>query len=282
MASGAKITGFRAGTMQDMPGLRAVGGRIIRDPLFAFLLAGIALFGGYRIVQYFEKPPIIFTPDIEQAQLADFELLAGRKATAADRAKLKADYIAEELLFREAIDRNMHLTDGETRKRLVDKVRYLIAGAPPEPTEEQLVDHYASHLDLYRAEPRSSFVQLYRQQKPADAPLLLARLNSGGDIGSDEFWQGRDFRLYGDSMVRGIFSQTFVDQLKNAPEGRWIGPVQSPRGWHFIRKSKRIASTLLPFPAIRDQVRQDYMTAHSNAAIDRALGSLREKFDVAE
>ncbi|WP_298398393.1 peptidylprolyl isomerase [Sphingobium sp.] len=285
MGSGADIMDQAAGnrrTSGGRPPLRAMAGRIVRDPLFAFLLAGVALFGGYRIVRHFEKPPIIFTPEIEQAQVADFELLAGRKASEADRAKLKADYIAEELLFREAIDRNMHLTDGETRKRLVDKVRYLIAGAPPEPTEEQLVDHYASHLDLYRAEPRTSFIQLYRQQKPADAALLLARLNAGDSIASDEFWQGRNFPRYGDSMVRGIFGQPFVDQLKTAPEGQWIGPIQSPRGWHFVKRSERIASALLPFPAIRDQVRQDYMTAHSNAAIDRALGGLREKFDVAE
>ncbi|MCI4590013.1 peptidylprolyl isomerase [Sphingobium sp. BYY-5] len=259
-----------------------LAGRIVRDPLFAFLAVGVALFGGYQIVQRLEKPPILFTPEIEQAQVADFETLTGRKATATDRARLKADYIAEELLFREAIDRNMHLTDGETRKRLVDKVRYLIAGAPPEPSEEQLVNHYADHLDLYRAEPRTSFTQIFRQQEPADAALLRAQLNAGQAIGGDDFWLGRDFPRYGDSMVRGIFGQPFVDALKDAPEGRWIGPIQSPRGWHFVRKSERIASAMIPFPAIKDQVRQDYMIAHSNAAIEQAVGKLKEKFDVVE
>ena len=259
-----------------------MAGRIARDPLFAFLAVGVALFGGYQGMQRLTKPPVIYTSEIEQAQVADLEALTGRKATAQDRSRLKSEYVAEELLFREAIDRNMHLTDGETRKRLVDKVRYLIAGAPPEPAEEQLVNHYADHLDLYRAEPRTSFTQVYRQQKPADAPLLLAQLNAGQTIDGDDFWLGRDFPRYGDSMVRGIFGQPFVDTLKTAPNGRWIGPIQSPRGWHFMKKSERIASAMIPFPAIRDQVRQDYMIAHSNAAIGKALSRLKEKFDVEE
>ena len=261
---------------------RAGATRILRDPLFAFLLAGVALFVGYQAIERMRTPPVVYTADVEQATLADFETLTGRKASAADRARLKADYLAEELLFREAIARNMHLTDGETHKRLVDKLRYLIAGAPPEPTEEQLVNHYAENLVQYRAEPRSSFTQVYRIAKPADAALILAQLNAGETVASDDFWLGRDFPRYGDSMVRGIFGQPFVATLKTAPEGRWIGPVQSPRGWHFVRKRESIASAMIPFPAIRDQVRQDYMIAHSNTAIGKALADLKEKFDVEE
>lgn len=256
--------------------------RFLGDPLFAFLLAGVAIFGGYKVAEHMRTPPVIFTPEIEQAAIADFETLTGRKATPQDRARMKADYIAEELLFREAISRDMHLTDGETRKRLVDKVRNLIAGAPPEPSEEQLVNYYSEHLELYRAEPRSSFSQIYRTQKPTDAALLLTRLNNGESIAGEDFWLGRDFPRYGDSMVRGIFGQPFIDALKNAPEGRWIGPLQSPRGWHFVKKRERLASAMIPFPAIRDQLRQDYMVAHSSAAIEKAMGGLREKFDVVE
>ncbi|MBH2000385.1 MAG: peptidyl-prolyl cis-trans isomerase [Sphingomonadaceae bacterium] len=255
---------------------------VLRDPLFAFLLAGAGLFAGYQAIERMQKPPVIYTSEVEQATISEFETLTGRKATTADQTKMKADYLAEELLFREAIARNMHLTDGETRKRLVDKLRYLIAGAPPEPTEEQLVNHYAEHLDLYRAEPRSSFSQVYRIQKPADAGLLLAQLNNGQTVRGDDFWLGRDFPRYGDSMVRGIFGQPFVDTLKTAPQGRWIGPIQSPRGWHFVKRGERIPSAMIAFPAIRDQVRQDYMIAHSEAAIGKAMTGLKEKYDVEE
>jgi len=271
-----------AAPLARAPRVRAMAGKAVRDPLVAFMVVGVALFGGYHIVERAQKPPIVFTPQVEQAMVGEYETLVGRPATAADKARIKRDYLAEELLFREAIDRNMHLTDGETRKRLVDKVRYLIAGAPPEPTDEQLVNHYADNLAQYRAEPRTSFTQIYRTQKPADAALLLAQLNAGETIAGDDFWLGRAFPRYGDSMVRGIFGQPFVATLRTAPQDRWFGPVRSPRGWHFVRKSESIASAMIPFPAIRDQVRQDYMIAHSNAAIDKALSGLKEKYDVEE
>ena len=287
MAGRAEIMGIDSNGAGATPGhaLRAMRSRVgkaLGDPLFAFLVAGVALFGGYQIIERAQKPPVVFTPQVEQAMVEDYEMLVGRAATAADKARIKRDYLAEELLFREAIDRNMHLTDGETRKRLVDKVRYLIAGAPPEPTDEQLVNHYADNLAQYRAEPRTSFTQVYRAQKPADAALLLAQLNAGETIPSDDFWLGRTFPRYGDSMVRGIFGQPFVATLKTAPDGRWFGPVQSPRGWHFVRKSESIPAAMIPFPAIKDQVRQDYMIAHSEAAIDKALSGLKEKYDVEE
>lgn len=287
MAGRAEIMGIDSNGAGATPGhalrpMRSRIGKALRDPLFAFLVAGVALFGGYQIIERAQKPPVVFTPQVEQAMVEDYEMLVGRPATAADKARIKRDYLAEELLFREAIDRNMHLTDGETRKQLVDKVRYLIAGAPPEPTDEQLVNHYADNLAQYRAEPRTSFTQVYRAQKPADAALLLAQLNAGETIPSDDFWLGRTFPRYGDSMVRGIFGQPFVATLKTAPEGRWFGPVQSPRGWHFVRKSESIPAAMIPFPAIKDQVRQDYMIAHSEAAIDKALSGLKEKYDVEE
>lgn len=287
MTGRAEIMGIDSNGAKATPGhalrpMRSRVGRAVRDPLFAFLVAGVALFGGYQIIERAQKPPVVFTPQVEQAMVEDYEMLVGRPATAADKARIKRDYLAEELLFREAIDRNMHLTDGETRKRLVNKVRYLIAGAPPEPTDEQLVNHYADNLAQYRAEPRTSFTQVYRAQKPADAALLLAQLNAGETIPSDDFWLGRGFPRYGDSMVRGIFGQPFVATLKTAPDGRWFGPVQSPRGWHFVRKSESIPAAMIPFPAIKDQVRQDYMIAHSEAAIDKALAGLKEKYDVEE
>ena len=39
---------------------------------------------------------------------------------------------------------------------------------------------------------------------------------------------------------------------------------------------------MIAFPAIRDQVRQDYMIAHSEAAIGKAMTGLKEKYDVEE
>ncbi|AHE53142.1 peptidyl-prolyl cis-trans isomerase [Sphingomonas sanxanigenens] len=252
----------------------------VRDPLFAFLIVGGGFFAAYAAVEASRKPPVHYSTEVKRALVDEFQTLAGRKATAADEAKMQKDFITDELLFREAIARGMHLTDGPTRKRLIDKVRYLIAGAPAEPTEEQIVNHYSENLKRYRAEPKTSFSQIFFSAAPKDPAGTLAALNRGDAVAGDDFWLGRDYPRYGDSMVRGIFGQPFIETLAKAPTGQWIGPVRTPRGWHFVRKDEAIAPALMPYSDIRDQVRQDYMMAETEGTIDREIAKLKEEYDV--
>ncbi|OHT21829.1 peptidyl-prolyl cis-trans isomerase [Edaphosphingomonas haloaromaticamans] len=264
----------------DPAGLRRRIGAIVRDPLFAFLIVGGGFFAAYHAIEASRKEPVHYSREIQAAQVEEFEMLAGRKASEADKARMRDNFIADELLFREAIARGMHLTDSQTRKHLTDKVRYLIAGAPPEPTEEQLVDYYSDNLKRYQAEPKISFSQVFYSAAPADPAAVLAALNAGQRVGGDDFWLGRDYPQYGESMVRGIFGQPFVERLRKAPDGAWFGPVRSPRGWHFVRKDRSFAPSLMPYAQIRDQVRQDFMMAATNSVVDREVAKLKEKFDV--
>src|SRR5690606_20030476 len=98
---------------------------------------------------------------------------------AAARQKLIDDFVANELLFREAVERGMHMTDLTTKQRLIDRVRFMISGAPAEPTEDQLLNWYATHQDLYRAEPQISLRHVYFEQRPADVASLLRTLEVG-------------------------------------------------------------------------------------------------------
>lgn len=263
------------------PGRRARALRLARDPLVVFLLAGVAIFAAYFAVDRLQRgDPIRYTPEIARQQVAEFEGASGRKATAADRARLRDDYIGDELLFREALARGMHLTDPEIRARMVDNLRYLVVGAPADPTEEQLIDFYAAHPDLYRSEPGISFAHVFFAQRPRDSAALLARLNAGETVAGEDFWMGRAFPDYGISMIRGMFGQPFLAGLERAPAGRWYGPVQSPRGWHFVRKTGRRAATRIPYATARAQVRQDYLAARGREALDKEIRTLKGKYDV--
>lgn len=277
-ASGSISGNNRARSQQ----FAAFAGAALRDPLMPFLAAGALLFAGYFAIESGRQDPIRFSPEAEAAMVDDFETLTGRKATAEDRARMKTDYITRELLFRDAIDRNLHLTSPEAREMLVEKERYLIAGAPGEPTEQEMVDFYSEHLDRYQGDPKTTFTQVFLSEKPANPSAVLGALEAGDPVKSDDFWLGRNFPQYGDSMVRGIFGQDFVDRMKSAPEGRWTGPVQSSRGWHFVRVTARQPSQRIPYATIRDQVRQDVMNDQTSAAIDKAVVQLKEKYDVVE
>lgn len=248
--------------------------RRLTDPLALFLLAGGAIFAAHWLVT--SGDPVIYTADIEKALVADHEALTGRPASAADKARLMADHVADELLFREAIARGEHLTDSVVRKRLIDKMRFAVTGPPPEPAEAEMVNFYAENINLYRSEPRTSFEHVFFSAKSGATAARLLELQQGARIVGDDFWVGRDFPRYGDSMVRGIFGQGFVDALGGAPMNQWVGPIQSPRGWHFVRKTATQVPTVIPYADIRDQVLRDLEAKASTAALDAEIARLTE------
>lgn len=252
---------------------------ILREPLVAFAGLGGAFFLVYHLSTADER--VIEVSQADQGSLvADYEMLTGRKVDAAQKKVLVDDYVANEVLFREAIARGMHLTDKETRQKLTDKMRFLVAGAPGEPTEEQLIDFYSDNLNLYQSEPKVSFDHVFYQAQPQDAPRLLKVLNDGGAVESDEFWMGRQMVNYGQSMVRGMFGQAFLEQIGRAPQGAWVGPITSIRGVHFVRVNAVSAPEMMPYAQVRDQVRQDWSNRQIEAAIAGQMAVMKPKYEI--
>jgi hypothetical protein len=254
--------------------------RMIRDPLFAFIVTGVALFALYAAVQSRNTDPVRLTATTRAALIADFEMLTGRPASADDIARIEREYVTDELLLRDALDSGLHLTDGEVRRLLVEMMRLRITGPLPDPTDEQLVNHYAENLDRYRSEPAVSFEHVYFRSLPAESHSILARLHGGTVIAGEPFAQGRSFPRYGRSIVRGMFSQPFVDALWTAPLDEWSGPVESPQGWHYVRPTERLPEGLLPFDAVRDQVENDYLVVLIQQAVERRVAELEQRHEV--
>lgn len=253
---------------------------LLREPLFAFVLAGGLIFLAYFLIESRCNDPVAYTPDVAASLVGEFEELTGRKATAADRARIRDDFVGDELMFREAIARGMHLTDPETRERMIDRMRYMVAGVPVEPTEADLIDYYASHPDLYTKEAGTSFEHVFFASLPQQAPALLASLHAGESVPGEDFWLGRSFPHYGDSMIRGMFGKAFLAQLKSSPTGQWYGPARSNRGWHFVRKTGASARSKIPYSQARAQVRQDFLISSTRAALDKEIETLKGKYDV--
>lgn len=250
-----------------------------RDPLILFLLIGGAFFAIYWAVNL--RGQRIDVPMSVQNSLAeDYELMMGRKPDAAARRKLIDDYVTDELLFREAIDRGMHMTDLTTKQRLIDRVRFMVAGAPPEPKEEELINYYAEHTQTYRSEPRMSVEHVFFAEKPADPGAVLARLRGGEKVAGDDFWMGKQLPDYGESMLRGMFGQDFLVTARAAKPNEWFGPVRSSRGWHFVRVTGTAPASMMPYPEVRDQVRQDYQASIVNKAVADEVARIGEKYDV--
>lgn len=254
--------------------------RIVRDPLFAFLVAGLALYAVHALLQARAAEPVRLTAATRATLIANFEAVAGRPANADDVARIERAYLADELLFRDAIDSGLHLTDSVVRGKLIEEMRYRVTGVLPDPTAEQLVNHYSEHLDRYRSEPAASFEHVYFGRPPQDGAAVLARLRHGTPVDGEPSAQGREFPRYGRSMVRGIFGQAFVEALWAAPLGEWTGPLASLHGWHFVRVTERLPPALLPFADVREQVENDFLVTVIQAAVDRRVAELEQRHEV--
>lgn len=263
------------------PTIHAMFGRLVRDPLFAFVIAGGALFVGYDQLGTPSDTLVRLGSETRSRLIADFELRAGRQASSDDIARLERDWINEELLFREALEAGMHLGDSVVRARLVEEMRYRITGLLPDPDEEQLVNHYAEQRESYLSEPAISFEHVYFERlESGQAVALLDQLLSGEQVQGDTFWQGKDFPRYGESMIRGLFGQAFVEALKEAPTGVWTGPLTSARGVHFVLRSESHDARLLPFEDVRQQVENDFLVAAIQRAVDARIEQLRARTEV--
>ncbi len=254
--------------------------RLLRDPLFTFVLLGTIVFASY---QFFENDTtrIVQLNDATKNRLiSDFEQLTGREITQADKVNIEREYIDGEILFREAIANGMHLIVPEVRNKLVEEMRYQITGMLPDPDEQQLIDYYLNNIERYFREPTVTFEHIYFQQRPLNPDELLENLNQGNTFLGDEFSQGNRFPNYGNSMLRGMFGQEFLSKLHQFPTGQWLGPEKSPAGWHYLYIFNRRSKVPLSFDEARIQVENDLMQWTLQQAVSERIQELEKKYQV--
>lgn len=252
---------------------------IFRDPLPIFLMIGVALFAVYA---FFADQPddVQISRTATERLVADYASLSGRQPTPAEARRIVAEHVDDELLFREAIKRGMHLSDSAVRARLVERMKGDIAGSAAEPTEDDLLAFYTRHIEAYRTEPALSFDQVFFESQPKDSGSLLARLNRGESLAGDDFWMGAKMARYGESMVSSIFGLSFMERLRGLPLKSWHGPLRSDRGWHFVRVMERVPQATQSYGDVRGQVKQDYLADIDKVRLKAALDGIRKNYRV--
>ena len=156
---------FRADHCRSNRGSPAMK-RLLREPLVHFLLLGAILFGAYA---YAERPhggielstQIRLTiDDISQLVLV-FRSQWRRNPTPDELRLLVEDRVREEVLYREAIALGLDKEDTIVRRRMAQKVQFLIEDAARAPTREELETWYQANRDRFALPSRVSFRHLY-------------------------------------------------------------------------------------------------------------------------
>jgi hypothetical protein len=277
--------------------LRAALERLAREPLVHFLSLGLLLYvvaTGLDSGGALRTESIVVDRDDVARLAAQWEAQYGDPPSAAQIEALIESHVRDEILYREALALGLERDDLIIRRRLIQKLRFLDQGwiDTTEPTEQELADFHAMHLDRYTQPAKTSFQHVYfsgdqRGEAARDAALAaLDSLRAGPrEAGSwrslgDPFMLQREYASRDDREIAELFGVDFASALARIEPGNWAGPVPSSYGWHAVRVRERRPEVVPELSEIRDRVLADYDAQRRTEREAQQLEELRRKYEV--
>lgn len=242
------------------------------EPLAHFLLIGALLFLAVSALHAAQRPTIRISAN-ELEQLASYwEMQTQRPPTKEELAAIIHERVEEEMLAREALRLGLDRDDMIVRRRLAQKVAFASedVSAIPEPSEATLRAYYERTKARYAAPAQVALRHVYFNRDRAGGAREAALL-ALGKARSDTAPAGDPSLLpltYADVALDQLakdYGTGFVDAVKSAPLGVWVGPVESPYGVHLIQVQARRASDTAPLAAVRDEVRTAWIEERRQA-----------------
>lgn len=125
-----------------------------RSPLLIFLALGVGAFAAERWLAAGDAGRRVITLTDEQvdALAARWDAQWGRPPTGRELRGLIDEAVREEVLYREALRRGLDRGDPIVRRRLAQKMAFMLedGAPPPEPTAREVEERFAAHAESYR------------------------------------------------------------------------------------------------------------------------------------
>jgi hypothetical protein len=270
--------------------------RVLREPLLHFLVLGALIFGAFALRADRQGAPadrIVVGPGEIEHLASGFARTWQRPPTPAELDGLIDDYVRDEVYYREGVALGLERDDTVVRRRLRQKMEFLVEDATegPPPSDDVLQTFLAAHPERYRREPELSFRQVFvnpdRRGDRArdDAEALLARLAAAGpavDTAAlgDPIMLPADLDQVGPSEVARVFGDAFADRVAALELSRWSGPVESGYGLHLVFVRSRSEGRLPPLADVRNAVARDVTAAERKRMVEAAYRQLRTRYEV--
>jgi hypothetical protein len=252
--------------------------RILKEPLFHFLLLGAGLFIAYGLIS---KPgsssapgKIVVTVGHVEHLAAGFAKTWQRPPTDAEIKGLVDDWVREEIATREAIALGLDKDDTVIRRRLRQKLDFVSEdiAAQTEPTDTDLNAYLKAHPESFHVEPRFTFSQVYLNPTQhgdnlaRTAAQLLAQLQQAGgkaDVSAlgDSFLLERAFQSAPAGEIAKQFGEEFMGKLVKLPSGQWQGPIESGYGVHLVFVNERTEGRAPALAEVCDIVLREWTNA---------------------
>ncbi len=259
---------------------------LFKEPLLHFLLAGGLLFAAYAWINQGggdDEPRVVRITPAELNWLKEtWTRQWSRPPDEQELRGLLAGHLKEQLLAREARELGLELDDTIIRRRLAQKMEFLVKDAASfvEPDELALRQLYKSDQARYRAPARVSFQQIFFRDR-VDAAKGLEALKVGDSVElGDSSLLARDFEQADEQTVTAVFGPGFFTEIAVFKTGIWQGPVQSAYGFHLVRIGEYQASQPLPFEQVRSRLVEEWRQARQGEAREHYFAGLLEKYEV--
>jgi hypothetical protein len=271
--------------------------KILKEPLFHFLLLGAIIFVAYFILNPGENDATnqitINQNDIDRF-VQIFEKQWNRKPTRQEMDGLVRAHLKEEILYREALALGLEKDDTIVRRRLAQKMEFLITDVtvPTEVDDRELMAFYEKHPERYTRAARMSFRHIYfnpdqrgeRLLDEANATLAtLQATNAGVDVPEeygDRFMLQQQYSQQSTGQIARMFGGEFANKLVELTTQTWQGPIKSGYGVHLVYIEQREAASVYPFSEMRERVKNDYLYDLRQTRNEEILEKLKSRYEI--
>ena len=266
--------------------------QIFREPLVHFIILGGLLFAGHSLwQQHVSKADYTITvsPDEMERQATIFAGENRRQPTDEDLQALLFAYVEEQALMREAS--RMGLGDDDTiiRRRLAQKMRFMIEDVDPpgQPDEAALETWFQANISQFvRPETRSFSHIFFSPEK--HGKNLNTNVKKVMDIVNEAEWKKlgdpfmlkREFTRLSTLDVSRLFGADFAAGVFNADINGWQGPIDSAFGRHLVRIDGTTPKATPELSEVRPDVIRAWQDETQRAANTKRLKTLIEKYKV--
>jgi hypothetical protein len=270
--------------------------KMIREPLFHFLLLGAVIFfiaGRSRSIAVPSGEKIVVTQSQIESIVVGFSRTWMRPPTQEEMQGLVDDYVREEVLYREAKAMGLDQDDVIVRRRMRQKFEFLadeLAARTGPPTDPELEAYLRQHADKYSEEPSFSFEHIFFSREKrgatagAEATAMLARLSGKGAIDiekvGDAFLLPSRFEKTSAGETARLFGEKFAKELTKTQLETWAGPFESSYGLHLVRVNARIPEVAPQLANVRESVLRDLLSDRRRQELDTQYEKLRARYTV--
>jgi hypothetical protein len=270
--------------------------KLLHSPLLHFLALGALIFGVHAWLTRAENNATVIelTPERIAALRAQRVALYGTAPSDPQMRDAIDDYVQEEILYREALALGLDRDDTVIRRRLAQKMRFLIEDTAPAqaPSEAELLRYWEAHRASYAEPVRVSFEQLVFSGERRGAHAVTDARNALQALNAPNAAPGLAARLGDPSMlaqehtglsereIGELFGSDFATSVLAQAPGTWHGPIVSGYGVHLVRVTAQQDTPTRDWAQARPAVLADYQREQRVELNRQALERLRQRYRV--